>query len=158
MAKTNRDKFFTGINQAYDALVSAMEATEVRGHRVSRTVLEEARKGEREVSALARKWVDEPTSFFENISAVFDVQSRAQMRALELARDALQGTGEYRSEIAEGLQKFTKANSAVSRATADATRDAFARVTGGAVSEEEHGAIRAIGTASRSRKKVAAGS
>jgi hypothetical protein len=157
MTKTNRDKFFTGINQAYDALLSAMEATEMRGHRVSRTVFEEARKGEREVNALARKWVDEPTSFFENISAVFDVQARAQMRALELARDALHGTGEYRGDIAEGLQKFTKANSAVSKATADAARDAFARLTGGGITNGEHSAMRAIGTVTRGHKKVAAG-
>jgi hypothetical protein len=134
-----------------------MEATEARGHKVSRTAFEEARKGEREVSALARKWVDEPTSFFENISGVFDVQARAQMRALELARDALQATGEYRSEVGEALRKFTRANSAVSRATAEAAREAYGRLAGRELVEEEHGAG-PNGSAGRTRTKVAAGS
>src|SRR3990170_1817857 len=46
---TARDKFFDAINESYDALVSAVEAAEARGHNVSQVVLQEARKGEREV-------------------------------------------------------------------------------------------------------------
>jgi hypothetical protein len=77
-----RDKFFDAINEAYEALMVGIEATEQRGHKVSGTLLAEARKGERELATLARTWVDSPRSVYENLEAMIDVQTRAQRRAL----------------------------------------------------------------------------
>jgi|SRR3990172_7023567 len=127
MVDTIRDKFFDAINETYDALLSAIDASETRGHRVSRTVLEEARKGEKELMGLARKWVDEPTGYFENLEAAVDAQARAQQRALELARDLLGGAGEYRREVQDALRRLIKANATATEATVEALRVTYTR-------------------------------
>jgi hypothetical protein len=127
---TAREKFFDAINESYDALVSAVEAAEARGHNVSQVVLQEARKGEREVVELARKWTGAPTSFFDTFATVVEVQARAERRALELARDALSGANEYRAEVQEALERVIKANRTATEATVDALRNAFSRLRG----------------------------
>jgi hypothetical protein len=125
MADTTRDKFFDAVNEAYDGWFSAIEAGQARGRNVSRTLLDEARKGERELVALARKWVDAPTNFFENFEAVLDAQARAQRRALDLARDSLSDAGEYGREVQEALRRVIKANGAAGEATVEAVRNAY---------------------------------
>jgi hypothetical protein len=60
--------------------------------------------------------------------------------------------------VGEALGKFTKANSAVSKATAEAAREAYGRLTGRELVEEEHGAAGASnGSGGRTRSKVTAG-
>src|SRR3990170_4776625 len=127
MARTPRDKFFSAINESYDALSSAIEAGNARGYRASRTVLKEARRGERELVALARKWVDAPTNFFDFFETVLDVQARGQARSLELARDWLGGAGESRREVQEALRRLIQANRAAGEASIEALRDAYSR-------------------------------
>lgn len=127
MAGTTRDKFFDAVNEAYDAMFSVVEASEARGHNVARTALDEAQKGERELVTLARKWVDAPTSFFDNFEAALDVQARAQRRALELARDSLTGAGEYGREVQGALRRVIKANGTATEAAVEAVRDAYSR-------------------------------
>jgi hypothetical protein len=122
-----RDKFFDAINETYDALITGIEATEERGHRVSQTLLTEARKGEKELAALAKTWVDTPTSFFENLEAMIDAQTRAQRRALELARDSLKGAGEYRGDVQDALRRMIRANRDVAEAMVEVARSATSR-------------------------------
>lgn len=133
---TTRDRLFDAINESYDALTAAIEATEERGHRVSRTVLSEARKGEQEVVALARQWANDPTNVFENLGALVDTQARAQRRALELARDSLTGAGEYGSEVQQALTRVIQANRQATEATIEALRRGVNRVRGTAEPEE----------------------
>ena len=122
-----RDKFFDAINETYDALVTAIEASEERGHRVSRTLLDQARKAEQEVSALARGWVDSPRSVYENLEAMIEAQTRAQHRALELARDSLKGAGDFRGEVQEALRRMIRANRAAAEAVVEVAREASSR-------------------------------
>ena len=136
---TAREKFFEAINESYDALLSAVEATEARGHNVSQVVLQEARKGEREVVELAQKWTGAPTSFFDNFATVVEIQARAERRALELARDALDGANEYRAQVREALERVIKANRTATDATVDALRNAFSRLRGAEEEEAEPG-------------------
>ncbi len=128
-AKTvkTRDKFFDAINETYDALLTGIEATEERGHRVSRIVLTEARKGEKELSTLARTWADSPSSVYENLEAMIDAQGRAQRRALELARDSVKGAGEYGEEVQEALRRMIRANRAATDAVVEVARTASSR-------------------------------
>jgi hypothetical protein len=121
---TARDKFFEAINEGFDAFITGMEATEERGHKVSRSLLDETRKGERELAALAKTWVDTPTSFFENFGAVIDLQARAQVRMLELARDTLKGAGDYRTDAQEAIQRMIRANRQAAEALVEAARSA----------------------------------
>jgi hypothetical protein len=130
-----RDRFLDAVDEMYGALLTALEATEARGHKVSQTAFEEARKGEKELVALTRTWADSPTSLFENLTAMVGVQARAQQRALELAREALSGAGEYRTEVQDALSRVIKANRKASDATVEAAREtvshAVERVRGG---------------------------
>lgn len=119
-----RDKFFDAINECFDAFITGLEATEERGHKASRNLLDETRKGERELAALAKTWVDTPTSFFENFGAMIDLQTRAQVRTLELARDALQEAGAYRADLQEAMQRMIRANRQAAEALVEAARTA----------------------------------
>ena len=157
MAETTRDRFFDAINESYDALLTGIQATEARGEKVSRTLLEEARKGQQELVALARKWVDTPTSFFENIETALDAQARLQRRALELARYALSGAGEYRVEVREALGRIIKANRAATEATAEAVRDGYGRAVGRIRRTDGEGASVRNRLAEPSRVPVASG-
>jgi hypothetical protein len=123
----SRDKFLEAIDASYGALITAIEATEARGDRVSKTLLAEARKGEKELSALARSWVDAPASVYENLEAMIDAQARAQRRALELARESVNGAGAYRSEVRDALRQMIKANRAAGDVILEALREATSR-------------------------------
>jgi predicted NBD/HSP70 family sugar kinase len=121
------NRFFDAINETYDALLSAIEAGELRGHKVSQTVLEEARKGEKELVELMRRWVDTPTNVFDNLGAMIDAQARAQRRALELAQASLEGAGEYGGEVREAFRRVIKANRVAAEATVEVAREAAQR-------------------------------
>jgi hypothetical protein len=129
-----RDKFFDAIDETYNALVTALEATEARGDKVSQTLFAEARKGEREASKLARSWVDSPTSLYENLEAMIDAQARAQSRALQLARDSLKGAGAYREEVQEALRRMIQANRNIAEAIVEVSRTGASRAARGAES------------------------
>ncbi len=127
MAGTTRDKFFDAVNDSYDALLFAIEAAEARGYRASNAVIDEARRGEKEAIALARKWTDAPTSVFENLQAMLEAQGRAQQRRLELARDALEGAGEFGTDVRDALRLVVKANAKAGEATAEAAQEVARR-------------------------------
>jgi hypothetical protein len=121
----SRDKFLEELDSGYGALMSVIEATEARGDRVSRKLLAEARKAEKELLALTKGWVDAPGNLFENLEAMIDAQARAQKRTLALARETLDGAGAYRSEVRAALRQMIKAN----RAAGDVTLGALREVT-----------------------------
>jgi len=125
---TTRDKFFAAIDDSYDGALSAIEAAEARRHKASRTLLDEVQKGEKELVALARKWAESPTSFFDNFAAALDAQARAQRRALELARDSLAGAAEYRQEVRDALRRVLKANRAAGDAAVEGIRETYSRL------------------------------
>jgi hypothetical protein len=129
MPRTRRDRLLDAINEGYGALLSAVEDTEGRGHKVSRTVLAEARKGEHEAAELARKWIGSPTSFFDNFEAAVEVEARAQRRALELGRDTLGGAADYGGELLRALNRFARAYRQAGGVAAELTRDAYAGLT-----------------------------
>lgn len=125
MADTARQKFFDAINENYSTLLSAVEQAQGQGHKVSQTVIDELRKGEQDISDLTQRWIDSPTSFFENFSAMLDVQVRAQQRALELARDSFLGAESYQQDVRETLQKVIAVNRQAGEATIEAARTAL---------------------------------
>ncbi len=137
MAGTTREKFFDAINESYDALLTAIEATEARGHALSSVAIDEARTGEKEVVALAQKWVDAPSNVFENLQAMLEAQTRAQRRVLQLASDALSGAGEYGTDVQDALRRVIKANAKAGEATVEAAQKMYARGRGGEGTESD---------------------
>lgn len=129
MPGTGRDRLLDAINEGYGALLAAAEDTEARTHKVSRSVLAEARKGEHEVAELARKWIGSPTSFFDNFEAAVEVEAQAQRRALELGRDTLRGAANYGGDLRRALNRFARAYRQAGGVAADVTRDAYGRLS-----------------------------
>lgn len=127
MARTRRDRFFGAVNESYDAMLSLMEHGNERGYRASRTALREARKGEREMVGLARKWSEAPRSVFDLMESVVDVQARGSRRALELTREAWENAGEFTDEVQAAARRSIQANRAAGEITIDALRDATSR-------------------------------
>jgi len=125
MPQRPADRFFGALNQAYDAMLQAIEKGNQRGYRVSRTILRQARRGEREVVALAKKWVEEPTDVLGFYETLLDAQTRAQTRALELTREWLEEAGNTREEVQEALRRMIQANRDASEAAIEAARGAF---------------------------------
>src|SRR6266480_5250271 len=56
----NVDKFFTAVNEAYDALLDAAKAANDRGYRVSRQLIDEVERGQREAIDLTRRIASSP--------------------------------------------------------------------------------------------------
>ena len=128
MVSRSRGRLLDAVDEGCRAVLSAVEDTEMRGHKVSRTVLTEARKGEHEAVELARKWIGSPTSVFDNFEAVVDVQARAQRRLLELGRDTLLGAVAYGGEVQRALSRVVTANRQAAEVVVDSARDGYSRL------------------------------
>jgi len=122
-------------------MIEAIDKGNQRGYRVSKTLLRQARRGQREVVALAKKWSEAPTDLLGFYEALLDAQNRAQTRSLELAREWLDELGGTRGEIGDAMRGVIQANRAASEAVADAARGALgravARVRGQGTAAEE---------------------
>ncbi len=121
------DRFFGALNEAYDAMLHAIDSGNQRGYHVSKTILRQARRGERELVALAKKWVEEPTDLLGFYEDLLDAQLRAQTRALELTREWLAEAGDTREEVREALRRLIEANREAGKAAVEAARGAFER-------------------------------
>ncbi len=51
------DKFFGAVTEAYDALLDVVKAANDRGHRVSKRLIDEVEKGQREAVQLTAAFV-----------------------------------------------------------------------------------------------------
>src|SRR5438093_1069264 len=56
----NVDKFFTAVNEAYDALLDAAKSANDRGYRVSRQLIDEVERDQREAIDLTRRIASSP--------------------------------------------------------------------------------------------------
>lgn len=121
------EKFFSALNESYDALLGAIEAGRERGYRVSKDFVEEARKAQRETVDLGKKLVEAPTDVAGFYGAVVEATSKAQSRTLELAREWLGELGDSGKDARDAIQKVMKANQAAARAAVDAARSGLAR-------------------------------
>jgi hypothetical protein len=121
------EKFFDALNESYDALLEAIKAGTERGHRVSKELIEQAQKAQRETVDLGKKLVEAPTDLAGFYGALVEATSKAQSRTLELAREWLGELGESGKEARDALQQVMKANQAAARAAVDAARSGFAR-------------------------------
>lgn len=121
------EKFFTALNDSYDALLGAIEAGSERGYRVSKDFIEEARKAQREAVDLGKKLVEAPTDVAGFYGALVEATSKAQSRTLELAREWLGGLGESGKDARDAIQKVMKANQTAARAAVDAARSGLSR-------------------------------
>ncbi len=124
MAKnTAADKYFEALTESYDAIIEAIKAGNERGFRVSNNLLAEAQRGQRESVELGRTFASDPTDVGGFYRAMMESTTKAQGRALELARQMFDELSESRTEGREVIEKVVKAQRAAGEAAVEATRD-----------------------------------
>jgi hypothetical protein len=121
------EKFFNALNDSYDAVLEAARAGTERGYRISRELIEGAQKAQRESVELAKKLAEAPTDVAGFYGVLVEATSKAQSRALELAREWLGEMGDSGKEARDAIQQVMKANQAAARAAVEAARSGFAR-------------------------------
>ncbi len=168
MAKnTAVDKYFEALTESYDAIIEAIKAGNERGYRVSSTLLGEAQRGQREAVDLGRKFADDPTDIGGFYRAMMESTTKAQGRALELARQMFDELSESRSEARETIEKVVKAQRAAGEAAVEAARDVagvtaervrtgVTRITSRPGAQAEQPASTAAATAAKAKKAAAA--
>ena len=162
MAETQTaiDKYFEALTESYDALLEAIKLGNERGYRVSNNLLAEAQRGQRESVELGKKFATDPTDIGGFYRAAMESTTKAQGRALELARQMFDELSESRSEARETIEKVVKSQRAAGEAAIEAARD----VAGVAVERVRTGVSRvtdrvqetATETTTRAKKATAA--
>jgi hypothetical protein len=117
------DKYFEALTQSYDAIIDAIKAGNERGYRISTTLLSEAQRGQRESVELGRKFAGDPTDIGGFYRAMMESTTKAQGRALELARQMFDELSESRNDTRDAIEKVVKAQRAAGEAAVEAARD-----------------------------------
>ncbi|MEO8456605.1 MAG: hypothetical protein ABI559_02220 [Chloroflexota bacterium] len=148
------DKFFDAVNEVYDTLLDAVKSSNDRGYRVSRKLIDEVERGQREAIDLTRKFASSPRDISGFYSGAVRSVTDAQGRALELTRQFLDEVTDSGREARDTLKKVIEANRDAGQAAISATRDAVQR-TAPAVEQAVNGVrARAAGTARKAAKAV----
>lgn len=120
----NVDRFFNAVNEAYDALLDAAKAANDRGYRVSRQLIDEVERGQREAIDLTRKIASSPRDVSGFYSAAVRSVTDAQGRVLDLTRQLLDELSDSQREGREVVRRVIDANRTAGQAAIEATRDA----------------------------------
>ena len=121
--ETAIDKYFGALTESYDAIIGAIKAGNERGFRVSNNLLAEAQRGQRESVEIGKQFAADPTDIGAFYRAVMESTTKAQGRALELARQMFDELSESRNEARETIEKVVKAQRAAGEAAVEAVRD-----------------------------------
>jgi hypothetical protein len=128
MPKTESvDKFFNAVNDAYDALLDAAKSANERGYRVSRRVIDEIERGQREAVDMTRRAAVAPRDVAGFYSSAVRSLTDAQGRVLDLARQLLDEATDSGRESRDTMRKMIEANRQAGQAAIEATRDSFTR-------------------------------
>jgi hypothetical protein len=117
------EKYFEALTESYDAIIDAIKAGNERNYRLSTTLLTEAQRGQREAVELGKKFADDPTDVGGFYRAVMESTTKAQGRALELARQMFDELSESRTDTRDAIEKVVKANRSAGEAAVEAVRD-----------------------------------
>lgn len=124
MAKTeNVDKFFDAVNDVYDTLLDAVKSANDRGYRISRKLIDEVERGQRDTLDLTRQAASSPRDVSGFYSAAVRNVTDAQGRALELTRQFLDEVTDGGREARDTVRKVIEANRDAGQAAIGATRD-----------------------------------
>jgi len=131
MPKTETiDQFFGAVTEAYDSLLDAVKASNDRGHRLSRRLIEEVEKGQREAIELTRRLAGAPRDVAGFYSTAVRSLTDAQARALDLTRQLLDEAMETQQEARDTVARVIEANRNAGRAAIAATRETVEQAGG----------------------------
>jgi methyl-accepting chemotaxis protein len=121
------DKFFDAVTEAYDALLDAARAANDRGYRVSRKLIDEIERGQKDAIDLTRRLAIAPRDVSGATTAAIRTVTDAQGRVLDLARQILDELTDSQRETRDTFRKVIEANRGAGQAAIEATRDAVGR-------------------------------
>lgn len=121
--QTAADKYFDALTQSYDAVIDAVKQSNERGYRIASNLIAEAQRGQREQVELGKTWVSDPTDVAGFFRAAMEQTTKAQGRALELARQLFDELSESRNEGREAIEKVIAAQRSAGEAAVEAARD-----------------------------------
>ena len=134
------DKFFAAVNDSYDALLDALRSANDRGYRISRKLIDETERGQREGLDLTRRLAAAPRDvagfYASSVRSVTD----AQGRVLDLTRPLLDAVGDGQREGRDTIRRVIEANRDAGKAAIEATRDTVGRA--GSAVENVRGSVR----------------
>jgi len=145
------NKFFDAVNEAYDALLDAAKSANERGYRVSRRLIDEVERGQREALDLTRRLALAPRDIGGFSASAVRSVTDAQGRVLDLTRQLLDEVTDTQREGRDTLRKVIEANRTAGQAAIEATRDAVTRA--GTVVQTGVNGVRAQASASRTTRK-----
>jgi hypothetical protein len=151
-SEENIDRFFGAVTDAYDALLDSVKSANERGYRVSRRLIEEVERGQRDAIDLTKRLAVAPRDVTGFYSTTVRSLTDAQSRLLDLTRQFLDDLTESQREGRDTLRKVIEANRTAGQAAIDATRQVLSRA-GGAVEAQVDGAR---GRVARTRKTAEA--
>jgi hypothetical protein len=146
------DKFFDAVNEAYDALLDAVKAGNERGYRVSRRLIDEVERGQREALDLTRRLALAPRDIPGFSTAAIRTVTDAQGRVLDLTRQLLDEVTDTQREGRDMLRKVIEANRGAGQAAIEATRETVTRA--GTVVQTGVNGVRAQTSARRGARKT----
>jgi len=121
------DKFFYAVDDAYDVVLDTIKAGADRGHRMSKGLIEQAERGQREALELAHTIAKSPTDLGKTSGAVVETLTKTQGRVLETSRQWLDEALDSQQEGREALRRWIDANRQAGEAVVEASRGLFGR-------------------------------
>lgn len=152
--KENIDKFFEAINDSYDALLDAVKTANDRGYRVSRRLIDEVERGQRDAVDLTQRLASAPRDVAGFYTAAVRNVTDVQSRTLDLTRQFLDEVADSGREARDTVRKVVEANRDAGQAAISATRDAVQRAT--PVAEQAVNGVKAAATTRKATRTSAA--
>lgn len=123
----NIDRFFDAVNDVYDTLLDAVKTANDRGYRVSRKLIDEVERGQKDAIDNARRFAASPADVAGLYSTAVRSVTDAQGRALELTRQLLDEVTDSGREARDTVRKVVEANREAGQAAIGATREVVQR-------------------------------
>jgi len=121
------DKFFDAVDEAYDVILDTIKAGADRGYRVSKGLIDQAEKGQREALDLAHTIATLPADPGKASSAVVETLTKTQGRVSEMSRQWLDEALDSQQEGREALRRWIDTNRQAGEAVVEASREMFGR-------------------------------
>ena len=111
MAKAETvDKFFNAVTDAYDALLDAARSANDRGYRVSRKLIDEIERGQKDALDLTRRVALAPRDVAGFTTSAIRNVTDAQGRVLDLTRQLLDEVTDGQRETRDTFRRVIEAN------------------------------------------------
>jgi len=103
--KAVADRFFDALIERQASVFDAVRSNTERNHRFTRSLIEGARAGSRDLTEIGRRWVANPTDVVGVYEAMTEAVGNGQQRTLALTRELIEDVVESQRESREVLRQ-----------------------------------------------------